>query len=272
MSARTTDYPLQRDVAEHRRLAMQAEFWAADAAALFESAGVAEGSRVADLGCGTPHVALELARRVGPRGLVYALDNDARLIESMAAASVPPWLQPVYGDAYALPWPDGSLDAVHARFVAAPCGRLDALISEMRRVLRPGGLFMLQEPDADGWQSPGGAAWLRLRTLIRAGFERRGGDFDAGRSLRAATRGMLSDLHERRVAHTLPTGHPYAKLPLAFSDVLEGTWSAAVGSDFAGRHAARALVAASLEDEHAEATTFTLVQVWGRSIEGRRSV
>jgi len=272
VNAQTTDYPLQRDRTEHRRLATQAEFWAADAAALFESAGVREGSRVADLGCGTPHVALELARRVGPRGLVYALDNDARLIESMATLSEPPWLQPVYGDAYALPWPDGSLDAVHARFVAAPCGRLDALVSEMRRVLRPGGLLMLQEPDADGWQSPGGAAWLRLRALIRAGFERRGGDFDAGRSLRAAMRGLLGDLRERRVAHTLPTRHPYAKLPLEFSDVLEGTWSAAGGQDFADRHAARALVTASLEDAHADATTFTLVQVWGRLIEDRHGV
>ena len=257
-------YPLQRDDAEHRRLALQAEFWAADAAALFDSAGIRPGSRVADIGCGTPHVALELARRVGPQGRVFALDRDARLIEAMSAQAHPSWLQPVHGDAYALPWPDATLDAVHARFVAAPCGRFDALLTQMRRVLRPGGVLLLQEPDADAWQTPGGAAWLRLRELIRLGFARRGGDFDAGRSLRARLGGVLVDLRERRVQHTLPPAHPYARLPLAFCDALEDTWRLQGADGTAERHELRAQVAAALDEAQAESTTFTLVQVWGR--------
>ena len=257
-------YPLQRDDAEHRRLALQAEFWAADAAALFDSAGIRPGSRVADIGCGTPHEALELARRVVPQGRVFALDSDARLVDAMAAQAHPSWLQPVHGDAYALPWPDGALDAVHARFVAAPCGRVDALLTEMRRVLRPGGVLMLQEPDGDGWRAPGGAAWPRLRGLIRRGFALRGGDFDAGRSLRTRLRGVLVDLGERRVQHTLAPSHPYARLPLAFCDALENTWRLDGAEGAAERHALRAAVAAALDEAQAESTTFTLVQVWGR--------
>lgn len=257
-------YPLQRDDAEHRRLALQAGFWAADAAALFDSAGIRPGSRVADIGCGTPHVALELARRVGPRGRVFALDSDARLIGAMAAQAHPSWLQPVQGDAYALPWPDATLDAVHARFVAAPCGRVEALLTEMRRVLRPGGVLLLQEPDGDGWQTPGGAAWLQLRELIRRGFAQRGGDFDAGRLLRARLSGTLVDLRERRVQHVLPPAHPYAGLALAFCDALEGTWRLEGAEGGAERHVLRAQVAAALDDAQAESTTFTLVQVWGR--------
>lgn len=260
----TAAYPLQRDDAEHRRLAMQAEFWAADAAALFDSAGIRPGSRVADIGCGTPHVALELARRVGPQGRVFALDSDARLIEAMSAQARPSWLQPVQGDAYALPWPDGALDAVHARFVAAPCGRVDALLAEMRRVLRPGGVLLLQEPDGEGWQIPGGAAGMRLRELIRSGFARRGGDFDAGRSLRPRLRGVLADVGERRVQHTLAPAHPYGRLPLAFCDALENTWRLDGADGAAERHDLRAQVAAALDDAQAESTTFTLVQVWGR--------
>jgi SAM-dependent methyltransferase len=272
MSAATLDYPLQRDAAEHRRLAMQAEFWAADAAALFDLAGIGPGARVADLGCGTPHVALELARRVGPRGRVLALDSDRRLIDDMSSARLPAWLRPVHGDAYALPWENGTLDAVHARFVAAPCGRPDVLIAEMLRVLRPGGTLLLQEPDAESWLSPGGVAWERLRELIRRGFALRGGDFDAGRSLRARLRGALDSLGERRVAYGLPATHPYAALPLAFCAALEPTWRAATAAeaDLAEREGLRERVAAALGHARAEARTFTLVQVWGRVPESRR--
>lgn len=118
-------YPLLRDAAEHARLAQQAEFWSADAAALFETAGLAAGSTVADLGCGTLHVAQLLNRFVGPAGTVFALDSDAALL---AAAGDAARVIVSHGDAYACPWDDGSLDAVHARFLAAPAGRLDALI------------------------------------------------------------------------------------------------------------------------------------------------
>jgi len=272
MSAAPLEYPLQRDAAEHRRLAAQAEFWAADAAALFDSAGIGPGARVADLGCGTPHVALELARRVGPRGLVLALDSDRRLIDDMSSARLPSWLRPVHGDAYALPWENSTLDAVHARFVAAPCGRPELLIAEMLRVLRPGGTLLLQEPDSESWLSPGGVAWERLRELIRWGFALRGGDFDAGRSLHARLRGALESLGERRVAHNLPATHPYAALPLAFCAALEPAWRAAASAeaDLAHREGLRDQVAAALGNVHAEASTFTLVQVWGQAPEPGR--
>lgn len=256
-------YPLQRDDAEHRRLAAQAAFWAADAAALFDAAGVGAGERVADLGCGTAHVPLELLRRVGSAGRVLALDNDARLLATIDRDR-PRQLEPVLADAFATGWSDGTLDAAHARFLAAPCGRVDALLAEMLRVLRPGGLLMLQEPVADTWRIPAGAAWSRLRALIRAGFAERGGDFDVGRTLRARLGRTLVDVRERRVLHTLPAGHPYASLPLAFCDALADTWRRA---GLAGDDELRSLrleVERALRRPGACVTTFTLVQVWGR--------
>jgi hypothetical protein len=36
VTAPAAGYPLQRDAAEHRRLSVQAAFWAPDAAALFD--------------------------------------------------------------------------------------------------------------------------------------------------------------------------------------------------------------------------------------------
>jgi SAM-dependent methyltransferase len=256
-------YPLRRDDAEHRRLAAQAAFWAADAAALFDAAGLAPGERVADLGCGTAHVPLDLLRRVGSAGRVFALDNDARLLGAMDADR-PLQLEPVLADAFATPWPDGMLDAVHARFLAAPCGRVDALVAEMRRVVRPGGLLMLQEPVADSWRIPAGAAWSRLRALIRAGFAERGGDFDVGRTLRTRLARTLVDVRERRVVHRLPAGHPYAALPLAFCDALESTWRRAGLAGDDELRSLRSQVEQALRRSGAGVTTFTLVQVWGR--------
>jgi len=262
------DYPLQRDAAEHARLDAQAAFWAADAAALFDAAGLPRGARVADLGCGTLHVAQMLAARVGPGGRVRALDSDAALVERLTAQAGRVTDAPVEllrGDAYATGWPDASLDAVHARFLAAPAGRLQSLLGEMRRVVRPGGLLMLQEPEAQSWDVPGaGAAWQELRALIRAGFAARGGDFDAGRALAPALeRAGVTSPRARRVVHVLPASHPYAALPLAFARQLQSTWTYA-------RLATDAEVA-SLCDAVAQAlrragsvTTFTLVQAWGR--------
>lgn len=268
MVATTSTYPLQRDAAEHARLAAQAAFWAPDAAALFEIAAVPAGARVADLGCGTLQIAEMLAARVGPRGCVRALDSDPVLVERLA----PPTrriagarVQLLQGDAYATGWPGGSLDAVHARFLAAPAGRLPSLLAEMRRLIRPGGLLLLQEPDADSWDVPGaGAAWRELRALIRAGFAARGGDFDAGRALAAAIeRAGVTRPHARRIAHVLPTSHPYAGLPLAFARQLQATWTLAGLATEAQATALCDAVAQAL-GRAGSVTTFTLVQAWGR--------
>lgn len=265
-TASATPYPLLRDEAEHERLQAQARFWSPEAAALFDSAGIAAGWRVADLGCGTLDVAMLLAQRVGLRGGVCAVDNDSLLVRRMqplarALSSV----RLLEGDAWATGWRAGSFDAVHARFLAAPGGRLDALVAEMRRLLKPGGVLMLQEPDADSWQLPSaGPAWPRLRELIRAGFERRGGCFDAGRGLvDAFERAGLVEGEERRVVRRIAPAHPYSALPLAFARQLRPLL---LHNGLAGEAELDALVreVGSALLQGGAVQTFTLVQAWAR--------
>jgi SAM-dependent methyltransferase len=258
-------YPLARNPAEHARLALQAQFWSADAAALFESAGLAVGSCVADLGCGTLHVANLLRRFVGPAGKVFAIDNDDALLDTAHAES-DRRIVVERGDAYALPWDDSSLDAAHARFLAAPAGRLDRLVGEMHRLVRPGGMLILQEPIADGWEVPNvGDAWPRALELIRAGFRHRGGDFDVGRQLRSRLEAAgVSAIRTRMVRHQIAAAHPYASLPLAFCDSLAPLWREAGLVSDAEFEALRAALEFGLRRTGATVTTFTLVQVWGR--------
>lgn len=265
-AAAQSAYPLSRNAAEHTRLAEQAAFWQPDCRAFFDSVPIQPGQRVADLGCGTAHVAEALANAVGPRGHVLALDNDPGLVPVLQqAAAARPSIQPRHGDAFATGWPAHGLDAVHARFLAAPTGRLDALLAEMTRLLRPGGWLLLQEPVAEHWQVPAaGDDWTRLKTLIIEGFARRGGDFNAGARLAPALRAAgAAAVRVRSVTHQLPGGHPYARLPLAFGRSLAAVWHDTGLLADADQQALLRSVEAAL-DSGAPTSTFTLVQVAAR--------
>ncbi|HEY8549612.1 MAG TPA: methyltransferase domain-containing protein, partial [Vicinamibacterales bacterium] len=50
---------------------------------VMDALGIADGSHVADLGAGGGWFTVRLARRVGPRGRVYAEDIQKEMIESM---------------------------------------------------------------------------------------------------------------------------------------------------------------------------------------------
>ena len=99
------------------------------------------GQRCLDLCCGTGDLALLLAARVRPGGLVLGLDAAAAPLELAAArARRQPWLplQWQLGDAHAtgLPtaWADGAVMAYGLRNLADPAAGL----VELRRLLRPG--------------------------------------------------------------------------------------------------------------------------------------
>jgi SAM-dependent methyltransferase len=56
----------------------------------------------------------------------------------------------VVGDAYELPFPDGSFDAAFAHAVFMHLGDPVRALREIRRVLRPGGVVGLRDPDVTG--------------------------------------------------------------------------------------------------------------------------
>ena len=102
-------------------------------------AGVGAGEAVLDVGTGTGVVAISAAR-AGAR--VTALDLSPELLEQarengrIAQHEDIVW---VGGDAEALPYPDGSFDAVLSQFGHIFAPRPDVVIAEMRRVLTPNG-------------------------------------------------------------------------------------------------------------------------------------
>lgn len=116
---------------------------------LYKQVRVTPGSEVLDLACGTGDLTKEWARRVGPSGHVVGLDLSEKMLEvakkKLDQAGFSGRTDLVLGKAEELPFPDASFDLVTIGFALRNVSDLDRTLSEMRRVLRPGGyVFSLE--------------------------------------------------------------------------------------------------------------------------------
>jgi demethylmenaquinone methyltransferase/2-methoxy-6-polyprenyl-1,4-benzoquinol methylase len=109
-------------------------------------AHVAPGDRVLDVATGTGDLAIELARRVRgshPRGEVIGTDfSEEMLVRARAKA---PGITFEWGSALELPYADGEFAAATVGFGARNFSDLEQGLSEMARVVRPGGRVVILE-------------------------------------------------------------------------------------------------------------------------------
>jgi len=108
------------------------------AARLVKYAGVMPGQRVLDVACGTGVVAITAAR-AGAQ--VSGLDLTPQLLERARENSQLAQVNVEFreGDAEQLPFGDAMFDVVMSQFGHMFAPRPDIAVSEMRRVLKPGG-------------------------------------------------------------------------------------------------------------------------------------
>ncbi|HYO38045.1 MAG TPA: class I SAM-dependent methyltransferase [Nocardioidaceae bacterium] len=119
----------------------------------FDRLGLQRGERALDMGCGAGRHAFEMYRR-GADVVAFDQDGDelAGVLEMFAAlresGEVPKGAQAdiKQGDALALPFADGEFDRVVAAEVLEHIPEDTAAISELARVLRPGGTLAVTVP------------------------------------------------------------------------------------------------------------------------------
>lgn len=132
------------EAAEVYESAFVPAFFAQWAPVLCSAAGLAPGHDVLDVACGTGIVARTAADRVAPGGTVVGLDlNEAMLT---VARRVRPDIDWRRGDAAELPFPDQTFDAVLCQMALMFFPDGAAALSEMSRVVRPGGLVAVLVP------------------------------------------------------------------------------------------------------------------------------
>lgn len=114
---------------------------------LTAEAVVRPGDAVVDVCCGTGDLALALRRRIGPDGRVVGCDFSEPMLELARQKSGEDGLPVEFGwaDALDLPYGEASFDAVTVGFGARNLADLPRGLSEMARVLRPGGRLVILE-------------------------------------------------------------------------------------------------------------------------------
>lgn len=113
-------------------------------------AEVAHGDRVVDVACGTGDLSLELARRVGAGGEVIGCDFSEQMLELARVkagreAALAAGVRFEWANALELPYAGGEFAAATVGFGARNFSDLERGLSEMRRVVRPGGKVVVLE-------------------------------------------------------------------------------------------------------------------------------
>ncbi len=148
MSHRSANYPLGNTDAEHERLIRQAARIAPITERFFREAGIGLGQRVLDLGSGVGDVAMLVARLVGPSGEVVAIERDPKAIAKARPRVTEAGFHNVsFNESNVNEILDEKpFDAAVGRFILMYLPDPVATLRSISQVVRPGGVFVFQEP------------------------------------------------------------------------------------------------------------------------------
>lgn len=124
---------------------------------LIQRSGIKNGMNVLEIGCGSGAMTTYVAKAVGTKGTVYALDIQKDMLKQLEKKLARPENQNItnvkmiLGDATKLPFGNNSLDLVYLVTVLQEIPNRSAALVEIRRVLKPGGILAVTEllPDPD---------------------------------------------------------------------------------------------------------------------------
>ena len=185
----------------------------AKANAAFFLKQVHSGMRVLDCGSGPGSITLGLAEVAAP-GEVFGIDLDSSQVALARTEAARRGIENVHfetADVCHLPFPAAAFDAVFGHTILMQFSNPRPVLTEARRVLKPGGVAGFREWASDGslYEPPDGAR-RKCMTLFTRMLERDGGDPRVGRRLG----GLLHEAGFRQVTTSASyevAGTPEAK-------------------------------------------------------------
>jgi ubiquinone/menaquinone biosynthesis C-methylase UbiE len=115
------------------------------------------GMRVSDFGCGSGHMTMEIAKRIGKEGLINAIDVQTSALEAVKAKAVSLGLgniNTVHADLEVLggtTLDTGSQDMIFIAQALYQSQKKEDILKEASRILKPSGLLAMVE-----WKKGGG--------------------------------------------------------------------------------------------------------------------
>lgn len=132
---------------------------------LLRAAGLKSGQKVLEVGCGPGFFTIPAAKIVGKEGFVYAVDVHPLAIERVKEKSEKEGIKnvkPILANASDTGLQDQSIDLVFLFGLRYIAGGLENVISEIHRVLKPGGVLSFEKTR--------GSAKKLIEEVERGGF------------------------------------------------------------------------------------------------------
>jgi cyclopropane fatty-acyl-phospholipid synthase-like methyltransferase len=192
---------------------------------LLESAGLKTGDQCLDAGCGGGHVALEMARIVGPTGHVMGIDFDPHVLEFARADAKEASADNVeFVTADTSSFEGGPFSFIHARYLLSHVSKPDRVFSRLKRLLAPGGRIAIEDIDMSGsFCYPPNSAQDRFQALYTEAVRRGGADANLGRRLPALA--LAAGLHgaQWRVFQPLYASGPHKHMTAVTMQLIGGS-------------------------------------------------
>lgn len=214
-------YFLGHSSVEQRRLQKQAGELADESAWLFDQIGLAQGSRVVEIGCGPQGCLEQLSSRVGPTGSVVGVelsDNAVQLAREFLLQRGINNVEVRQGNAADTRLPRQQFDLATARLVLVNIPEPEKIVAEMAALVRSGGVVALHEADWDAHVcDPPLPAWDRLKNALISYSEAHGIDLYIGRRIARMLRNAgLMDVQVNPLIHIYGPDHSRRPIFLQF--------------------------------------------------------
>ena len=182
-----TSYVLGESNAEAERLRILDAVYGETSRSFLRRAGLRDGWRCADFGCGPGHTALWIAEQVARTGQVTGVDR-AELFVNLARTNARQrnldHAHFIKADASAAALPNASFDLVYSRCLLSHLPDPLAVLRRMTALSKPGGIVVVEDIDCGGgFTHPESPAQMRHLDLYQAIVRHHGGDPLLGRKL-----------------------------------------------------------------------------------------